>query len=80
MRLGWRPSALPVIGSAHIPSRLNRCCSVTAEPVSTPRPSSRPPRPAPKNTPGGVPDVGVVAGQVGGGTGAPSPTATDSIR
>ena len=55
-RLGWRPKGLPVIGSAHIPSRLNRCSSVTADPCSTPRPSSRPARPAPKNTPGGVPD------------------------
>ena len=65
---GWAggPRAWPVTGSAHIPSRLNRCCSVTCDPCSTPRPSSRPARPAPRNTPGGVPDVCVVAGQVGG--------------
>ena len=55
-RLGGRPKALPVTGSAHIPSKLNRCSSLTAEPFSTPRPSSRAARPAPRNTPGGVPD------------------------
>ena len=27
-RIGGRPNGSPVIGSAHIPRRLNRCCSV----------------------------------------------------
>jgi len=56
-RIGGRPSASPVIGSAHIPRRLNRCRSVTSEPISTPPPPSRAASPAPRNTPGGVPDA-----------------------
>src|SRR5271163_164933 len=56
-RTGGRPSASPVIGSAHIPRRLNRCSSLTSEPISIPAPPSRPARPAPRNTPGGVPDA-----------------------
>jgi hypothetical protein len=50
--MGGRPSAWPVIGSAHIPRRLNRCCSLASEPISTPAPPSRAARPAPRNKKG----------------------------
>ena len=68
VRLGWRPSALPVIGSAHIPSRLNRCCSVTCEPVLDPAAVVEAAQACAQEHAGRGPRRCVVAGQVGGVT------------
>ena len=72
-RLGWRPRSWPVIGSAHIPSRLNRCSSVTADPCSTPRPPSRTSQTGAQEHAGRSPGLGVVTSDVRGLTWRPVP-------
>ena len=53
--LGRDPTSSPLTGSLHAPSMLERFSSLTCEPRTTPRPSSKSAKPLPKKTPGGVP-------------------------
>ena len=79
-RVGGRPSAFPVIGSAHIPRRLNRCSSVTTEPILHPCSRIECGQAGAEEHARRRARFGVVIGQTLRLIPTPSPAATDSIR